>query len=256
MVLALACQQRWPVEVTDSEELLQKAAEAVQRGNWRQTLNAMPKTGVVPDQVAFRIKHKECKLSKAIDRSKLYEAMAEFLCEHCSWNVDMKNFDVEVVVEVNEQGIAAGLFLPSSCFEEMSKPHGNKADPSTRLAKKSEVPLPDWFLQVRQEAIVNYDTSAYPFREVLAAVFKVDPDALPLLHTLPLTDDRMPMHPKLGKAYAAAGHVLPSSFRWDSSTQKAVEESDAYRTFCELYTRFVKEVVAPLCGSDRVLQFA
>merc|ERR1712187_547539 len=119
--------------------------------------------------------------------------------------------------------------------------------------KARGIELPSWFLAVRQETIVRFDTTRFPFRELLADLLDVSVDVLHQLYNLlPLGD--APLHPKLSRAFKAAGHHVSSSAACDNShVRDHFDQGDAAWKFRDVYRRFVKEIVAPLCGTDRVV---
>lgn len=136
-------------------------------------------------------------------------------------------------------------------------------------------PEPCIFVQKREETMLGYDVSRYPFAQLLHDVFQLyadvddrdaqsfaacpvdertmlPQDALAGLHTkLPIG---LPLHHKLARAFTACGISVPGDQRrYDGALRAMLDASAPWKDFLKTYRQFVKEVVAPLCGTDQLI---
>ncbi|CAJ1931001.1 unnamed protein product [Cylindrotheca closterium] len=127
--------------------------------------------------------------------------------------------------------------------------------PGTKKYKDSEQQeLPQWLHDYRKPTILKYDTSIYPFRQLVADWLGVPSDQLETIHLLPLPEASK-VNPRICQAWKAA--KMPRLTReariMDAQTQRQVFQSDAYHKLMETYRLFVKEVIAPDCGDQNIV---
>lgn len=116
---------------------------------------------------------------------------------------------------------------------------------------KKEQELPQWFHECRKQKVIEYDTTKYPFRPLLADWLEVPAESLEEIHLLPLTL-RQRVHPRICQAWRAANmpKLSREARKRDTSTQKQFFQSASYERFMNCYRRFLKEVIAPECTSS------
>jgi len=101
-------------------------------------------------------------------------------------------------------------------------------------------PLP---MPLQEQQVYSYDTARFPFRELVAEILGVAPEALQQLH-----------HENVGDRQFSNDRFRLSPFcrRWH-----AARGSEAYARFAQLLDNFVKEFIVPLlrveCGSQEFL---
>jgi hypothetical protein len=112
--------------------------------------------------------------------------------------------------------------------------------------------LPEWFHTCKSRKVFRYDTKRYPFRELIADWLQIPSSELESIHALPLPKSTTPVHPKICKAWKAAGmpRLSAEARRSDAATQQASFTSPGYAKLMDAYRRFMQEVIAPLCTTS------
>ena len=113
--------------------------------------------------------------------------------------------------------------------------------------------------KARREAIFEYDTARYPFRELFVAMFELAP-GFPLcdIHKMDLPS-RAPLSLALLHGFTVAGVKVPKL--WNKARLhkkdrlKKFVASRAFKDFQEVYDRFMEEVVVPLIGDPSGLVY-
>ncbi|CAE8597220.1 unnamed protein product, partial [Polarella glacialis] len=128
-------------------------------------------------------------------------------------------------------------------------------DASSKAAAVFQCPA--WLNEVRNERVVRYDTTAFPFEELFQALFECS--ELAALHLQELSEKPVPLCPTLLRAYHAAGLKRPPSWKravmWQERRVKQFRRSEPYRRFIETYRRFIHQVVLPLVGCSEGLMY-
>lgn len=110
-------------------------------------------------------------------------------------------------------------------------------------------PLPRWFHRSKTYKICNYDTSRYPFRELLADWLEVLHDLENMHIPFQNEDSRQkdPLHPQVRHAHISAkiNPALSSTVR--RAKKKGLFSSPQYNSYIDTYRLFIREVIVPLC---------
>lgn len=129
---------------------------------------------------------------------------------------------------------------------------------SAKLAPRPPAPVGDHIERLRAEAVVQYDTDAHPFGQLIAAVLECMPgEALSALHLRPLPEEP-PLCPTLLHAFRLNGRKLPSEFTnlmGRGRNRKLLAKlwaSAAYRRWLDGYDAWVRAVVLPAAGGDAI----
>jgi len=118
-------------------------------------------------------------------------------------------------------------------------------------------PMPSFLHEHRKEAIFSYDEAKYPIGEALAALLEVQGgrEALSEMHLVKSLPMEPPLCPKVMHAYRFAGKKMPKLWQKGLMREKkliaAMEKSDIYQHFMDVYRSFVEEVIMPLCGDPK-----
>ena len=117
------------------------------------------------------------------------------------------------------------------------------------LERRGAVP-PSWLRACRQEKVLQYAADRFGLPRLVADLLGVPTaDDLPRLHLLCVDDCRWPLHPKLARAFQAAGRRVPSAaMPTHFGDQKGGEDDARHRAFLHAFRRFVHQVVIPCCG--------
>mmetsp|Transcript_17655 Transcript_17655/g.26367 ORF Transcript_17655/g.26367 Transcript_17655/m.26367 type:complete len:321 (+) Transcript_17655:136-1098(+) len=123
---------------------------------------------------------------------------------------------------------------------------------STTSSLKDDIRLPIWLQQWgKQFSIIQYDTTRYPFRELVAGWLEVPGDKLETIHTISsIPETRLPLHPTIRQAWTASKTEPQISSTMRRAKKKGLFSSPQYKRYIDTYRLFVKEVISPLCYGD------
>jgi hypothetical protein len=103
----------------------------------------------------------------------------------------------------------------------------------------------------KQFSIIQYDTTRYPFREIVADWLEVPDDKLENIHTISsIPETRLPLHPTIRQAWTASKTQPQISSTMRRAKKKGLFSSPEYKRYIDTYRLFVKEVISPLCYGD------
>ena len=142
-----------------------------------------------------------------------------------------------------------------SLFLSKKRAEKKRAAIAARARDAGPVPeLPASLAKHREEAVFTYDTARYPLGEAIARLLEVEgvAAALSQMHTLPELPVQVPNCPKVMHAFKFAGRKMPKPWTKALMREKrliaSMEKSEPWLAFMEVYNRFVRDVVVPLCG--------